>query len=176
MTVEGVASNAGGARTAIFRGGRCEGALCLDAYEAGMGMLEPSTPVDTGTFLGDLKALVRPVVEERGTASQRVVAQIIAEAQYDSELAGEIYSKVIAPYRKLQESIFDRAAARREIPPSLDTQMLLDALYGAYFHRLLFHHGDLDAVFFDSLVELLVDGATARTRTTSTRKPVSGRR
>ena len=174
MTVEGVASNAGVAKTTIYRWWRSKGVLALDAYEHGMGMLEPTHPADTGSFVGDLKELVRPVVEERGRVSQRLVAQIIAEAQYDSELAGEIHSKVIAPYRRLQQSIFERASARREIPPSLDTEMLLDALYGAYFHRLLFHHGDLDAAFFDSLVELLVDGATARTK--ATRNAPTGRR
>src|SRR5258708_38204293 len=98
MTVEGVASNAGVAKTTIYRWWRSKGVLALDAYEHGVGRLEPSHPVDTGPFLGDLKELVRPVVEERGTASQRGVAPSISGAQYASARAGEIYSKVVAPY------------------------------------------------------------------------------
>ncbi|HXA43576.1 MAG TPA: TetR-like C-terminal domain-containing protein [Candidatus Solibacter sp.] len=146
-----------------------------------MRMLEPTELADTGAFLGDLKEMVRPVADERGTVSQSLVTQIIAEAQYDSVLASEIYSKVIAPYRRLQQPVFERAAARRDIPKSLDTNMLLDALYGAYFHRVLFHHGEVDAAFFDALVELLVYGAAPRTkgakpRTKAKRKPASARR
>lgn len=181
MTVEGVASNAGVAKTTIYRWWRSKGVLVLDAYEHGMRMLEPTELADTGAFLGDLKEMVRPVADERGTVSQSLVTQIIAEAQYDSVLASEIYSKVIAPYRRLQQPVFERAAARRDIPKSLDTNMLLDALYGAYFHRVLFHHGEVDAAFFDALVELLVYGAAPRTkgakpRTKAKRKPASARR
>jgi AcrR family transcriptional regulator len=161
MTIEAVASTAGVGKTTIYRWWRSKGLLALDAFDHGFRVLEATTPPDTGSLRGDLNALTRQVIESVGTASERLGPQIIAEAQHDPELAAEIYSRLVAPYRALQHSIFDAAARRAEISSSLDSTLLLDALYGAYFHRLLLHHGAIDTAFFDALIELLVSGAHA---------------
>lgn len=163
MTVEAVALRSGVARTTIYRWWRSKGLLALDAFEHGFGILAPFDFPDTGSLRGDLNALMRPVVESvRDTGGDRLGPQIIAEAQFDPELAAQIYSRLIAPYRELHHSLFERAVGRGEISPDVDATMLLDALYGAYFHRILFFHGELDAAFFETLIDTLVSGAQAR--------------
>ena len=160
MTIEAVAATAGVAKTTIYRWWRSKGLLVLDAFDHGFAVLESAKSPDTGSLKGDLSELMRQVIESRGSVAERLGPQIIAEAQSDQELAAAIYSRIVAPYRILHQSIFEAAAARGEISRSFDTELLFDALYGAYFHRLLLHHGKIDTAFFESLVDLLATGAT----------------
>jgi AcrR family transcriptional regulator len=159
MTIEAVAVAAGVGKTTIYRWWPSKGLLALDAFEYGFSVLEPTAPPDTGSLRGDLTELIRPVLAARDSIAGRLGPQIIAEAQYDAELAEQIYSRLVGPYRRLQKTIFENAARGGEISSSFDDAMLLDALYGAYFHRVLLHHGELDQGFFDRLIDLLVTGA-----------------
>lgn len=171
MSIEAVAAAAGVGKTTIYRWWRSKGLLAIDAFEHGFRVLEPTPPPDTGSLLGDLQEVVRPVLKSRDTVAARLGPQIIAEAQSDPALAGEIYSRLVGPYRSRYQSIFETAAARGEISPSFDQSLLLDALYGAYFHRVLLHHGEIDDTFFDSLLDLLVGGARSMHTTAATAKP-----
>ncbi|MEA2681844.1 MAG: hypothetical protein QOK05_172 [Chloroflexota bacterium] len=162
MSIEAVATAAGVGKTTIYRWWPSKGLLAMDAFEHGMGILEPKTVADNGTLRGDLSDLVRPVIDSmREAGGERLGPQIIAEAQSDPELAAQIYPRLLAPHRSLHVSIFEAAARRGEISPSMDSTLLLDALYGAYYHRLLLHHGTVDSAFFESLIDLLVSGAEA---------------
>jgi AcrR family transcriptional regulator len=162
MTIEAVAAAAGVGKTTIYRWWRSKGTLALDAFEHEFGILHPSLNPDTGSLRTDLVELLRPMVESiQVTGTDRLWPQIVAEAQSDPELAHEIYSKLISPYRALHRPVFEAAAARGEISASFDPTLLLDALYGAYYHRLLLHHGSLEPAFFDELIRMLVLGARA---------------
>jgi AcrR family transcriptional regulator len=159
MSIEAVAAAAGVGKTTIYRWWRSKGLLALDAFDHAFGVLEPTKPPDNGSLREDLTALTRPVVESLGTMAYRLGPQIIAEAQFDPALAAEIYARLVRPYRTLRAPIFEAAVRRGEISPSLDTTLVLDALYGAYFHRLLLHHGEINPAFFESLIDLILRGA-----------------
>ncbi|MEA2683656.1 MAG: hypothetical protein QOK05_1984 [Chloroflexota bacterium] len=161
MTIEAVAEAAGVGKTTIYRWWRSKGLLALEAFEHGFGVLEPTEPPSTGSLRTDLWQLARRLLQSKGTVAYRLGPQIIAEAQADPDLAAEIYNRMILPYRSMQTPVFEKAVQRGEISESVDTGLVLDALYGAYFHRVLLHHGEIDHAFFDALVDLLVSGAQA---------------
>ena len=114
----------------------------------------------SGSVREDLHHLVQPIHEVVApSVAQRVWAEIQAEAQSDERLARVIFSRLIEPYRRMQRPFLEAAVARGELREDVDLDIFLDALYGAYYHRLLLHHDRIDSGFFEALIDLLLEGA-----------------
>ena len=61
-----------------------------------------------------------------------------------------------------ESEALDRAAAAGEIDPDIDHALLLDALFGALFFRVLVGHAAADRAFTDALFDQLVPAARSR--------------
>jgi AcrR family transcriptional regulator len=164
MTLEGIAAAAGVSKATIYRWWSSKGTLALDAFQSAFVALEIPPP-DTGSLRTDLHALFTMVLGSfEHDYRDRMLREIVAEAQSDTPLAQAIFTTFIEPYRAFHRPIFEAAIARGELSRNVDMPLVLDTLYGAYYHRLLLHHGDLSPAFFASVVDLLVDGLPVGSR------------
>ena len=157
MSMEEVAARAGVGKATVYRRWRSRGALALDAFMAEFQALQPLP--DTGTLRGDLLAALRAWVRAvTRTPAGRILAGLIAAAQEDPELAAAWRARVLEPMRAQHRIMLRRAIERGEIPASTDTDVALDLLYGAAYHRLLQGHRPLSDTFTSRVVEVIVAG------------------
>jgi AcrR family transcriptional regulator len=157
MSIEEVAARAGVGKATIYRRWPSRGILALDAFLSEFQGLQPLP--DTGTLRGDLLAAltgwVRAVTR---TAAGRMLAGLVAEAQRDPALAEAWRDRVIEPLRAQHSIMLERAVQRGELPADVDSDVVLDLLYGAAYHRLLQGHRPLSERFVREVVDLIVAG------------------
>jgi len=64
------------------------------------------------------------------------------------------------PRRMEAIGILQRAIDRGQLPPGIDRNMLLDALYGPMYFRMLAMHNPVSTAFVDELCDVVFAGAT----------------
>lgn len=158
MSIEAIAERAGVSKKTIYRWWPSKGTLALDAFYLEWQAAQGAVP-DTGGLESDLRARMRAAVSvlaQPGLGA--TVAALIAEAQNDQELAEAYEQHVLEPQRAQARAIFDRAAARGEIPRDADVEAAIDLLQGALYLRLLHTHASLDLAFADAIVSVVARG------------------
>jgi AcrR family transcriptional regulator len=157
MSMEEVAARAGVGKATIYRRWRSRGALALDAFMADFTAAQPLP--DTGSLRGDLLAALRAWVKAvTRTPAGRILAGLVAAIQDDPELATAWRARVLEPLRAEHRIMLRRAIERGEIPASTDTDVALDLMYGAAYHRLLQGHRPLTDPFVRRVVDVIVRG------------------
>src|SRR5690606_34257428 len=92
----------------------------------------------------------------------RVVAEIIAEGQFDRDAWQYVVEAMIATRRDFAAGVIESAKQAGDIRADIDTDILIDLLYGPLYFRLLVGHAPLDARLgkdliraFEQLVETI---------------------
>ena len=159
MSIEEVAARAGVGKATIYRRWPSKGLLALDAFMIMFRSLQP--PVDSGSLREDLISALRAWVRAvTTTPAGRLLASLIGEAQHDEELHAAWRDRVLEPLRAQHRVVLERAVARGEISPAVDTDVVLDLFFGAAQHRLLLGHLELTEAFIESTVDVLRNGIT----------------
>lgn len=158
MTIEGVADSAGVSKATIYRWWPSKGVLALDAIHEQWVTARGLIP-DTGGLRADLRERLRATVRMlTRTPLGSALADLIAEAQTDPELARAYHERVLEPLRGQIRTIFERALRRGEIPADADIEAAIDLVQGPLYLRLLHTHAPLDQRFADTLADLATSG------------------
>ena len=158
VSMDAVAEQAGVSKATIYRWWPTKETLALDALYTEWATATPA-PRDTGSLRGDLLSLLRPWARLASSRPYgRVIAALLTEAQTDPAFAQEYRQRVVEPRREQARAIFRRAIDRGEIAPGTKTEVALDLLYGALYHRLLHGHAALSDRFVRDVVDLALGG------------------
>jgi AcrR family transcriptional regulator len=158
VTMEGVAAAAGVGKTTVYRRWESKNDLIV----AAVSMLAPrGDPPDTGTFAGDLGALVS-LQRERlaGTGLLTVAPRVLAESMNDAELHQGFLDNVIGPLRGLIRVMVERAVERGELRADLEVEELVDLLHALPIYKILMSRGAADSIASipDAYMPLLMPG------------------
>jgi AcrR family transcriptional regulator len=157
LTIDDVAQKAGVSKATIYRRWPTKGTLVFEAFSAGFLTRQPVP--DTGSLRGDLLAALRAWIRVvKGTVTGRTLVGLIAEVQRDPELAKIWRDHFIGPVRTHHRVMVDRAIERGDVAPDVDTEVVLDLLYGSAYHRLLQSHLTLSDRFAQSVVDTIMAG------------------
>ena len=161
VTFERVAQSAGASKMTLYKWWPTPGALALDAYFAAV---ETTLAFpDTGDIEADLRtqlhAFVDLMTHKRGGP---VIAELVGEAQSDSELAKAFSARYTHPRRQLAVDTLVKAQRRGQVRPDVDPEVVVDQLWGGCYHRLLLPDQPLTPAFADALVHNLMFGIGAR--------------
>lgn len=155
VTMEAVAKRAGVSRPMLYRRWPNRAALAMDAF---LTMIAPQLPFpDTGSVREDIRGQLRAVVKVFTSRTGRTLAELIAAGQTDVELAKALRSRYLAPRRAEARVVLERGIARGELRPIPDFEVVIDAIFGPMYHRLLVGHQKLDRHFADALTDLIID-------------------
>jgi hypothetical protein len=80
---------------------------------------------------------------------------LLGRAQVDERLRDAVKTRWVEPRRQIAREIVLRGIANGELRPGLDPDVVLDALYGSIYHRLLVPYND--AALSDSYIEAVID-------------------
>jgi AcrR family transcriptional regulator len=154
LTIEAIAEDAGVGKATIYRWWPSKAALVLDAIHEQVGP-DIALP-DTGSAREDLRLQIASLVQIlTSNRTGRAYIALVAESQYDPDLAEAIRDRLIARRRAATREVLERGIARGELRAGLDVEIAIDALYGALYYRLLVSHEPLEPGYADALVAQL---------------------
>lgn len=150
FSIAGVAARAGVHQASIYRRWASRDALALDAC---LHFSAASLPLpDTGSLRGDLEALLRALAAMLQTPAG---AALLTLAQSADPAVAAARGRFWAERFAAAGAIFSRAAARGEVPPVADPQLLLELLIAPLYLRLLVTGEPLDGLPFGDLAGMV---------------------
>lgn len=172
MSVEDVAKVAGVAKTTTYRRWPDKSDLALDALRS---LADEAIAVrDTGTLRGDLLAMLRGFRAFMTSRTGQSLTRMLLGEGLDPGLR-DIITRMCAEKEKQPLALVTRALERGELAPGTDPEVVLELLFGAVQHRLMFVHQPCPDRWLAKIVDLVVAGAAA-TAAPARKKRRPGRR
>jgi AcrR family transcriptional regulator len=160
LTIEAVAARAGVTKPTVYRRWPVKGAL---VWEAVFAKTKAGPMPDTGDVGADLRVIVGWGVDEFTAAEARAALPgLLAELGSNRELRGLVRERLIAPEYARVRSVLERAKDRGQLRADVDLELLIDGLVGTVFARATALDHPVDEGLVDSLVELVLAGASPR--------------
>ena len=145
LTVEGVAARAGVGKMTIYRRWPNVWAVVVDAILAEVTRVSPV--MERATARESLTESMKLVANSFRGRQGRLLRPLIGRAQVDDTLRAAIDERWLSPRRGLSREIVRRGIERGELRPGLDPDVVIDALYGPLYHRLLLPYGERRSAF-----------------------------
>ncbi len=160
LTIEAVASLAGVGKQTIYRWWPSKAAVVMDSFA---NLAEGQLPLpDTGATKTDLRELLRATFAVlTTTAAGDAAAGLLVAARADPDVAQTFRDRFIEHRREAVRTLLVRGVRRGELREGLNLEVVVDAIYGPMWYRLLVGHKPLDAEFADTLVRELFMGIGA---------------
>jgi AcrR family transcriptional regulator len=171
LTPDSVAARAGVHKTTVYRRWRTKEALVLDAMlqQAAQTVVVP----DTGSLRGDLLDLARrSAAIQTSPAGEAVVRAVAGQAHTNADMAAAS-QRFWATRLRLDDTIVQRAKERGEIDAHIDPELVIEALLGPLYFRLLVAGQPLTAKFIDGLVDLVHAGCIRQAQSRDPRRAPS---
>jgi AcrR family transcriptional regulator len=161
LTIEAIAQRAGVSKATIYRWWDGKTDLIVEAYLAKAARDAPVP--ETGSVRQDLVELLgRLAFALTRLGSGQTMTDFVVEAQSNSSFGDLFRSTLLASRRRAMAEVLERGQRRGEIRQGVQLTVIIDALYGAMYHRLLMSHETIDGEFVRGLVNTVIDGVAAR--------------
>jgi AcrR family transcriptional regulator len=175
LSVEGVAARAGVAKTTIYRRWPNVWAIVMDAFLAEVTRLAPIQARATAreSLAASMRLLARAY---RGRPGQ-LLRPLLGRAQVEPDLREAVRTRWVEPRRQVAREVIRRGIDTGELRAGLDADIVLDALYGPLYHRLLVPYDNalLSDAYIDALVDTVFGGLTRQPGSSRARQPGSSR-
>jgi AcrR family transcriptional regulator len=136
ISIEAIAARASVGKTTIYRRYASKAELVADAIES---IREEIVIPDTGNFEHDLDELIRNAAQiTLNSLGRQAVAMIMSSASSNSEFARIYWTKYLQPRRQAFAIVLERAQARNEIQPDIDSGLVFDTMSGIMLYALIF--------------------------------------
>jgi AcrR family transcriptional regulator len=162
LSIEGIAARAGVAKTTIYRWWHNKGVLALEAFLTAVSPKIAFT--ETAAPLEDLRAQVHRVGKLYRGKTGRILCELIALGQADAETHRQLLDGYLTPRRTVAKACLQRAIAQGVLRGDVDLDIMIDAIYGPIWYRMMLHHGPLDTAYIDALLDLALYGLTTLPR------------
>jgi AcrR family transcriptional regulator len=159
LSIEAIAKRAGVGKTTIYRWWPSKAAVVIDAF---MEHHLVRTPIPDDVPVRDaLRGHLRSLIRQYRGPSGRLVAQIIAESQYDASTLAAFRGRFWDGRRDAVHALLERGVKSGEIRKGVDVDLLVEMLYSPVYLRLLFGYQPLSDRYVDSALDLAFEGVGA---------------
>ena len=149
FSVDEVSRRSGVAKTTIYRHWPTRTDLIIEACSQ---ISTTHEAPDTGSFEGDVTALLTNMAELLRTANwSSVMPSIIDEAERDPRIA-EVHSRIQMGHTAPFQHIIKRAIVKGELPKKTNVAAVIASLLGPLFYRRWFSREPLDEPFVKGVV------------------------
>ena len=156
ITIEAIAASAGVSKVTLYRWWPNKSALVLHAFLTTMMPIIP--PPDSGSVRNDLHQYLSQVAAAYQGRAGSVIAALIAEGQFDAELARAFRASFLKRRQEPIEIILKRGIRRGELRSDIDMQITLESLYAPIDSRLLIAIDSFDEYFISTLIDQVLNG------------------
>jgi AcrR family transcriptional regulator len=156
VSLESIAAKAGVAKTTVYRRWPNKAAIVMDAFtaKAGSGSLFPAAPAAIESIRLQMHAMARSFRGNDGV----LIKALLAEAQFDPELANALRTRWTLPRRKLATGIIRQAIQQGDIRPELTPDDVIDLLYAPIYYRLQRGTGSLSHAYIERIFHHAMQG------------------
>lgn len=156
VTVEGIAERAGVSKATIYKWWPNKAAVVLDGFFAATeSMLQVP---DTGSVREDLFIQVNNLASFITSPKGKIITELIAEGQFDSNIAEEYRKRYFNPRRLISQHIIERGILRGELKKDLDIELSIDLIFAPLFYRLLITGETVNSAFVKGLISYALMG------------------
>lgn len=160
LSIEAIAARAGVGKATIYRWWNSKGVLAMEAFLAATA---PRIAFPTSaSAIADLKHQIPKVARAYRGKTGRILRELIALGQADPETNRLYVEGYLEPRRAAAKAVLQRAVTNGELRHGLDLDVLVDALYGPIFHRMLSRHAPPTDAFVNRLIDLVLEGARSK--------------
>ena len=156
VSIESIAAKAGVAKTTIYRRWPNKAAVVMDAFmmRVGSGTLFPPAEKVTERIQAQMRSMAKAFRGRDGA----LVKALLAEAQFDPELATAFRERWTLPRREMALAVFREAVSRGELRSDIDLDATIDLLYAPMYYRLQMGTGPLSEAYIDGLFHHAMKG------------------
>lgn len=138
VSINAIAEAAAVAKQTIYRWWPSRTAVVLDALVQGTMKATPFP--ETDDLRSDFEAHLRSVIRLFDSPTGHIVRELLAEAQADPAIAEEFRQRFWQPRRELSLARLRRGIELGHIRVDVDHEIVLDAIYGPLWTRLVVGH------------------------------------
>jgi len=105
-----------------------------------------------------LRVRVRRLIDAFNGPFGKIVAGLIAEGQREPRILQQFFDRWVSPRRTATIAELQRAKNAGELQSEAELEILIDAIFGAIYYRLLLRSGPLTRRFGEELVQQVMRG------------------
>ena len=158
LTMEAVARRAGVGKPTLYKWWPSKAALVFSMFHERLAR-EGRDP-EAETVEAVLRARMRHLVGALNGPFGKVMAELIAEGQSDPAVLRELYDRHIGPRRAATIADIERGKASGELAPDVNPELLVDAIFGPVYYRLLLRLAPLDEGYGEDLIDQVLHRRT----------------
>jgi AcrR family transcriptional regulator len=156
ITTDAIARRAGVSKATIYKWWPNKSQVALDAY---LGSMTARVVMpDTGSAMEDFVLQLQSVMEFYKSSLGRLFCQFIAEGQSDPGFLSLFRERFLYARRDAARVMWQRGVVRGEIRKDIDSEVILDLIYGPMIFRLLAGHGSLTEKDSETMVKAVFGG------------------
>ena len=156
LSMEAVAKRAGVGKPTLYKWWPSKAALIFAMFHERMiGKIEAPQATSAEEAI---RAKVRHLISEFNGLFGKVMAELIAEGQNDSTVLRELYESHISLRRASTIADIERGKSAGEFREDTDPELLVDAIFGPMYYRLLLKLMPLTQQYGDSLIDQALRG------------------
>jgi AcrR family transcriptional regulator len=159
LTMEAVAKRAGVGKPTLYKWWPTKASLVLAMFKERIAVA--SLPPSVGTAEEAIRDAARSLIGPLNGQLGKVLSELIAEGQSEPAILRELFDKHIREHEEADAADIERGKKSGELASDVDPQLIIDAVFGAIFYRLLFRTLPLTEEFSDKLVRQVFRGARA---------------
>ena len=157
LTMDAVAKRAKVGKPTLYKWWPSKAALVMAVFHERLsGRLEA---VPTSTVEAALRARVQSLIVEFNGLFGKVMGDLIGEGQSDPAVLRELYEQHIRLRRASTVALIEQGKARGEFAAGVDAELLVDAVFGPIYYRLLLRSAPLTEQYGNQLIDLILLGA-----------------
>ena len=159
VSVESLAARTGVAKTTIYRRWPNKAAVVMEAFMERL-LRTQFPPAEKAT--DSIRLQMRSMAKAFRSKDGAVLKALLAEAQFDAELATAIRERWTLPRRKIALAVFQKAISQGELRSGIDLEATIDLLYAPMYYRLQMGTAPLSDAYIDEIFDQVMEGLLKR--------------
>jgi AcrR family transcriptional regulator len=153
MSIEAISARARVGKTTIYRRYTSKEELVAEAIES---IREEIVLPNTGSLHSDINELIQNAAQiTLSSIGRQTVAMIVSSAASNPQFASIYWTRYLEPRRKDFAIVLERAKARNEISPNVDSDLIFDLMSGIMLYALIFQPTSDWTSYIRSALDLL---------------------
>lgn len=149
VSMEAIAEKAGVGRMTIYRRWPNKAAIVMDAFVKRVDAETLFTPANS--FRESIRLQMRSMAKAFRGKDGALIRVLLAEAQFDPELANAFRERWTMPRRRMAIQYFEEGIRAGDLRRDIDPDAMIDLLYAPLYYRLQMGTGPLSNAYVDEI-------------------------
>jgi len=156
LSMDSIAGRAGVGRMTIYRRWPNKAAIIMDAFVA---RVDPGTLfLPAKNYIESIRLQMRTMAKAFRGKDGALIRALLAEAQFDPELAVALRERWTMPRRRMAIAYFQQGIKSGFLRADADPNAMIDILYAPIYYRLQMGTGPLSDAYIDEIFDHAMKG------------------